>query len=62
MNLHLSSSYSRLAFVLSCGYLSLSKDLGLLTLLQARSKAGHNVFLCTDHLHNLLVTLHAHSL
>lgn len=44
------------------GYLSLCEDLGLLTLLQARGEAGHDVLLRTDHLHDLLVTLDTHSL
>lgn len=43
-------------------YLSLCEDLGLLTLLQARGEAGHDVLLRTDHLHDLLVTLYAHTL
>lgn len=43
-------------------YLCLCEDLGLLTLLQARGKAGHDVLLGTDHLHDLLVTLYAHTL
>lgn len=43
-------------------YLSLCEDLGLLTLLQARGKAGHDVLLRPDHLHDLLVTLYAHAL
>lgn len=43
-------------------YLSLCEDLCLLTLLQARGEAGHDVLLRPDHLHDLLVTLYAHAL
>ena len=43
-------------------YLGLGEDLGLLTLLQAGSKVGHDVLLRPDHLHNLLVALHSHGL
>lgn len=43
-------------------YLSLSEDLSLLALLQARGEAGHDMLLCADHLHDLLVALYAHTL
>lgn len=43
-------------------YLSLCEDLGLLTLLQARGEAGHDMLLRTDHLHYLLVALYTHTL
>lgn len=43
-------------------HLGLCEDLGLLTLLQTGSEAGHDELFCTDHLHDLLVTLYAHTL
>lgn len=43
-------------------HLCLCEDLGLLTLLQTGSEAGHYELFCTDHLHDLLVTLYAHTL
>lgn len=47
---------------LSMIYLSLCEDLSFLTLLQARSEAGHDVLLRSDHLNYLLVTLYPHTL
>lgn len=43
-------------------HLHLCENLSFLALLQAGTKCSHHMLLCTNHLHNLLVTLNAHSL
>lgn len=43
-------------------HLHLGEDLSFLALLQAGPKCSHHVLLCSNHLHDFLVTLHTHGL
>lgn len=43
-------------------YLNLGEDLGFLAFLQAGGEVRHDVLLCTNHLHYLLITLYSHAL
>ena len=43
-------------------YLCLGEDLGLVTLLKTRPHSSHQLLFMSDHLYNLLVTLHPHRL
>lgn len=43
-------------------YLCLGENLSLLALFQTGGESSHDMLLCTNHLHDLLIALHTHGL